>query len=464
MPSPMPVLLLLVGAATAVWITTESPMSGLGLLGAVLLPAAIYWFSRRLEFATIGLIAAAAIPRFSVDISGLNAKPEHLMAGMVLVLILFQWKRLPQKPKWTLPDYLVAAYLLLNILSSWFMSPDPAQTVKWSLQQAVAILPYFLLRAIISDAEKFRRSVRVLLVVGAVVASLGVICYFSHFFFNTSFGVEVNQYGDIPAAYGTLYEANLLGSFCGAVFIITLVAYSQKPSRSLLFGLFVTATAVAVSLSRAALGATAIASFVFVFVGRRLGLLRKEMMKKAVLSLSVLGVVLALTLLPYYVQRFSSFTPEGIANDSEAQSRVIGIVLAMENFVAHPILGNGTSSMQLFYTYGEAGVGAMDRGFWIANFEMRILHDTGIVGFIVFAAFLWIILVRSLRALKQQFNPELLALFLSALVYCITFQTTEGTLLAFPWVHLGLIACALSTGSSSGYAAVCGTESRSLLS
>jgi hypothetical protein len=26
-------------------------------------------------------------------------------------------------------------------------------------------------------------------------------------------------------------------------------------------------------------------------------------------------------------------------------------------------------------------------------------------------------------------------------VYCITFQTTEGTLLAFPWIQLGLIAC-----------------------
>jgi hypothetical protein len=120
--------------------------------------------------------------------------------------------------------------------------------------------------------------------------------------------------------------------------------------------------------------------------------------------------------------------------------------------------------MQLFYTYGEAGVGSMDRGFWIGNFEMRILHDTGLVGLAVFAAFLWIILVRSLRLLKYHFSPELLALLLSASVYVVTFQATEGTLLAFPWVHLGLIACAISIGSPNANAAVRAAESGRSLS
>jgi hypothetical protein len=33
---------------------------------------------------------------------------------------------------------------------------------------------------------------------------------------------------------------------------------------------------------------------------------------------------------------------------------------------------------------------------------------------------------------------------LGALVYSLTFQATEGTLLAFSWIHLGLIGCAVS--------------------
>jgi len=46
--------------------------------------------------------------------------------------------------------------------------------------------------------------------------------------------------------------------------------------------------------------------------------------------------------------------------------------------------------------------------------------------------------------LKREFSVELLALLLSGVVYSITFQATEGTLLAFPWVQLGLIGCAVT--------------------
>jgi O-antigen ligase len=75
---------------------------------------------------------------------------------------------------------------------------------------------------------------------------------------------------------------------------------------------------------------------------------------------------------------------------------------------------------------------------------MRVLHDTGIVGLVVFGAFLVSMYRRSRKVLKAESNPELVALLASALVYCISFQATEGTLLAFSWVHLGLIGCAIS--------------------
>jgi len=37
-----------------------------------------------------------------------------------------------------------------------------------------------------------------------------------------------------------------------------------------------------------------------------------------------------------------------------------------------------------------------------------------------------------------------------ALVYIVSFQLTEGTFLAFSWVHLGLIACAVAVYSANG--------------
>jgi O-antigen ligase len=75
---------------------------------------------------------------------------------------------------------------------------------------------------------------------------------------------------------------------------------------------------------------------------------------------------------------------------------------------------------------------------------MRVLHDTGIIGLVIFIAFLISLYRQSRRVLRVESNPELVALLASALVYCISFQATEGTLLAFSWVHLGLIGCAVS--------------------
>ena len=40
--------------------------------------------------------------------------------------------------------------------------------------------------------------------------------------------------------------------------------------------------------------------------------------------------------------------------------------------------------------------------------------------------------------------PELLGLLFAAVLYSISFQATEGTFMGFCWIHLGLIACAVS--------------------
>ena len=447
-PSPMPIFFLVGSSAVLAWLFMDSPWLALAILGVALLPLLTYWLTTDLDATAIILIVAAAIPRISIEISGLKARPEHIATVIVLFVLLgtaaFSSQHRFQRPYWSLPDYLVATYVALNIFSSLFMSIAPGQTFKWSLQQTLAVLPYFLLRIVVNNSERFRKAIRNFLVVGAAVAGFGVFCFFSHLLFNTSLGVGVEQYGDIPGTYGTLYEPNLLGSFCGAMFILMLVIHSQKPNGNLLFGLLVAAAGMAVSLSRAALGATVIASLAFAVIVRRMGLFNKRVMTKLAVSLTILGLILASALLPYYIQRFSSFTFEELTSDTDFQTRIIPIVLATENIAQHPLLGNGTSSSQLFYTWAEAGFGEQELGFWIGNVEMRILHDTGAAGLAVFTGLLLILTVRSIRVVKRQLNGELLALLVSALVYCVAFQTTEGTLLSFPWVHLGLIGCALS--------------------
>jgi hypothetical protein len=65
------------------------------------------------------------------------------------------------------------------------------------------------------------------------------------------------------------------------------------------------------------------------------------------------------------------------------------------------------------------------------------------VGFGLFIAFCCYLGASVKRLLKKTPVLELEALVLAFAVYCVSFQFTEGTLLAFTWVHLGLIACAV---------------------
>jgi O-antigen ligase len=146
---------------------------------------------------------------------------------------------------------------------------------------------------------------------------------------------------------------------------------------------------------------------------------------------------------PQYAERFTTMNIGEPAVDPNTLTRIVQVTSAFDEIQKHPFMGGGTSSFQLAFDWQSLGEEWEEQG-WIGNTEMRVLHDTGIVGLVIFVAFLVILYRQSRKVLKSESNPELVALLASALVYCVSFQATEGTLLAFSWVHLGLIGCAIS--------------------
>jgi|SRR5579864_2512701 len=455
LPNPAPLLFLV--AATAGWaLLVEDPgpvgLLWLGVVASCLSLGAVRLLATRVETGVLALFVAVLMSRFYVGIGGLKARPEHIMIGLLGAVALFVWKRQPRPLRWIFADYLVIGYVALNILCSLVMSIDRAQTVKWALQQALVILPYFLLRIFAGERKSFRRAVHGLVAVGAAESAYSILCFFSNVFFNTTFGVEIGQYGDIPGTYGTLYEANLLGSFTGACFVMALILYFKERRPAFLVATCLTFCGSIVALSRAALIATAIAAGAAILVATRTGLADRRILRN--LRNTVLLATLALMpfIVPIYVERFSTVNGSDITADANTATRLLTLAAAVNGIVEHPVLGNGTASFQLLVTYQELGFGAEleDSGTWIGNTEMRILHDLGIVGL---ALFIWLIAalaVQARRILKQELQPELLALVMAGLVYCIAFQATEGTLLAFSWVHLGLIGCGLALYQTSG--------------
>jgi hypothetical protein len=84
-----------------------------------------------------------------------------------------------------------------------------------------------------------------------------------------------------------------------------------------------------------------------------------------------------------------------------------------------------------------------DGGGWLSNTPLRVLNDTGVVGLAAFLGFL-VSLVWRFRKVAyysdHRTRTVMVALMCGTVLYAMTFQATEATILAFTWVHLGLLA------------------------
>jgi O-Antigen ligase len=413
----------------------------------ILVPLAAYWFAFNPLAAVVGIVAASAMPRLYLEIGGLKARPEHIICGLLLLPLPFWLKSSRGTVRWFAFDYILMAYLATHLFSSLVMSSAPSQTIKWASQQIIVVMAYFLLRVLVLDRASFNRTFNIMLLVGSLGSAYAIICFYSNLLFGTEFGVGVDQYGSIPGTYGFQFEANLLGSTCGACSALMLMMYLRGSERKYLLGFSITFTAMAISLSRGALAGTLLALALVVYRNRS----HFDRAKVGKLAVALLGtaIVVAPAIYGMWSERLSTVEVTDITADDTTRDRLVTVALAGEGIAEHPLLGTGTSSYQLLYT--DEMFGDPDAPGWIPNTETRILYDTGLVGFGLFLAFCVYLAIGVKRLLKKTPNVELEALVLAFVVYCVSFQFTEGTLLAFTWVHLGLIACALAIfGTANG--------------
>jgi hypothetical protein len=169
-----------------------------------------------------------------------------------------------------------------------------------------------------------------------------------------------------------------------------------------------------------------------------------------VLGFGLLLVAVSPILANLVRERLSTIDLSEIAADNTTVERLLQISVAIEDIQARPMLGTGTASFHLFFDPNDYPVGfagdAEEPG-WISNTPLRILHDTGVFGLIVFLLFVGYLAVavrRAARNASARNTAILTALSAGGALYAITFQATEATMLAFTWIHLGLLAAAVT--------------------
>ena len=392
------------------------------------------------------LIGASAMPRVAVELFGWNARPEHFAAAIVALCVgiwLIYGKRAGRLEKL---DYWIAAYVAINYISSAFGSSEPSTTLRWALQNNLAVLPYFLIRVLVQDLKTLRSAVRILIGVGVAEATYGIACYASHRAFGTAGGVEIAAYlGTIAPPYGTMYEPNLFGAYTAACAVLVLPLYfgESRHRFATLIAFLVVSLATVLSFSRAALFALIVVScLVLWFAGR------PETKRRSKVAILILAFGLALTIATTAVggvlrERITNLFSEGLTEQT-ALGRFLVFQEALQDVPRHALLGTGTASFNLSFDWARYIPDWSSDKTWIGNAPLRILHDVGLIGLTAFLGFLITLCMRIRRSLRGANGqvPMLLGLSAGCLLYAISFQLTDGTILAFFWVQLGFLGTA----------------------
>jgi len=430
---------------------------------AVLLIAATRWPYGAL----LVLIGASAMPRFAVELFGWKARPEHFAVTIVTlgvaIYLLFR-KQTRQLDKL---DYWVLAYVAINYISSAFGSSEPSTTLRWALQNNLAVLPYFLIRFLVQDLRTLGKAFRILLGVGIVEAAYGILCYASHHALGTTGGMEIGAYlFDVAAPYGSMYEPNLFGAYTGACAVLFLSLYLGEEQRRLrsLVGFLLASFATVLSFSRAALFALVVAICFILWKARQ-----PQKGRRSKVAILVLAFVLALGVGTTAIggvlhERITELLSQGLKEET-VLGRFLVIQDALQEVPKHPLLGSGTASFNLSFDWARYIPEWTSDKTWIGNAPLRILHDTGLIGVTAFLGFLislWTRIRQSLHRSNDQV-PILLGLSAGALLYAISFQLTDGTILAFSWIHLGFLASAAILMNEPGLDCRVATASRKLM-
>jgi hypothetical protein len=476
----------------------------------------LVWPDTRVAAALGLLVLLVVCDRLSVRAGGINLRLELIGGGAVAAWALLRSRKESSglgRPG--IVEWCLAAWFVVNLLSSVLFSPQPQESLKYVVILAGLLAIYAACFILLRSQEAVVWTSVAWVVAGTGVALLGVLCALLFDFSGPNFGIFLERFysGGVftvtPKVQSTLWEPNIYGSLCMTIPVLAF-GLSRAPgfgtagwqrlfstavaagmagvmlsmTRTVwLFGPAVIALAAVLALRlkladiRAVVTVLVLPALLGAVVGLGLGIsmpsprwemgepwnLSEEQVNMMVMEArsSSQGAVAIPTREP---QAAGQATPavkgtavavgqgsaisdrvnEMMGNDEVASlsNRQRIFKQSIEGWLARPILGWGSGSFPLVYPPPPDG------GYWIANFELHVLFDTGIVGLLILAAGLGAAFLRGARVLilpGRKWSTTHFALFgllLAGLGMLAAFQITDGSWLGFTWVYLALYVAA----------------------
>jgi hypothetical protein len=402
--------------------------------------AAPRWFSGLIDwlhpsFASTAFAAmwiAAGLARFGLVTNGFRLRLSEAI-GLLIVGAILVASRFRVSIPWRGAVYLLI-YVGMEALSTVLNPADWSRGFKLDLLLGVEAILAIAAATLVSSVDR-RTLARIIVGAGALAACMAIALTVLYQLHLTSLGVQIDPVTGVCKTYGTMYEANLLGSYLAATLVFSLVA-----GQFLGPGWF---TAASRALMVAGIGLTVSRAIWFsVLAGAvlLLGLAVMERIRLRKQQVAMLASGAALTLLTWgVIVQVASSHPCGTVRASELSTegsingRLASHVLALNEWSSSPVWGLGTGS-------SRAHLPNDPNQPWISSQAIAALHDTGVLGFVLvfgLAALLLWALVRWRRppdAGERWFGYGLAAAIVTLLA---AFQATTGVLMEFPWLFLG---------------------------
>lgn len=393
----------------------------------------------------LALIVSNAVDHFTFPVGGLDLRAEQVAAAVALGAVgvrLWRTRDLSLlKPNTA--ELLLLAWLAIGLLSSLLASPDRRLSLKVLALTAICSLGFFLPRRILGTArarDEFEVVLRWLLIAFATESAYGTFAYLLHLF-GPTISIGPNPATGHLAAYGTLWEQNVFGTF-GAAGGVAWVYLGPARFKRAWVGLALCVGGLVDSLTRAAWLAAAIAAVVGLAVPGLRRRLNLPMVGTGLLG----GLLLAISVVVADV--IGSYTVPVSGGAAPPKHSLLFAIFNMTDFIgrlnqtspvwsdiqgANLLIGRGTASFEALHIAG----GAREH---IATLPLLVLNDTGVVGLFVFAAF---ILAIALRAWAWRQDDSTVALGQVVLVMFLGNLATQTTELMLTWLIVGLLVAGI---------------------
>lgn len=392
------------------------PRPRTGYLGPAGIAFAIIW-------------AAAALSQFGWQYHGVRIRLSEVISLVVVAAVVLTWRFAVVRPA----ALLLFGYAAVEIFSTLLNRSDWSRGLKLDL----ILLTEALIAAVIAylaGVLDARSIARIIVGVGTAEAAAAILFSGLYALHLTTFGVQIDPATNLCKAYGTMWEANLLASFLGAVLVFALAVRSllgrpwvQAASTGLM------AVAIGLTLTRAAWIAILVGVLALVFL--RFGM-RNQLGRSELVAWAVPGALLVASAAVVLVAAHDGICGHGSAVGSQGTSvtgRVANHEVALAEWSHAPIFGLGTGSIHSL-------AGNDPHQPWISSMAIDSLHDTGIVGALIVAGLILLLLWRLFRdradappARLQLINGTTAAL----ITLLVAFQATTGMIMEYPWLFAG---------------------------